>query len=158
MARYSSIWVSGSKELILWTAVLGKMILMVLWKWINDVTECPCFSFLCHHQFLVTGKLIDSFSYSYLISFQQNWRRSNVLEISEVLKLDYPKICDHLANISWVSKEILNQMHEGRYIMPNNINIFAKGKVKQRKGVQICNSDVCIKKSLCVFGWWGNEV
>lgn len=40
--------------------------------------------------------------------------------------------------------------------MNNNINICAKGKVKRKKGVQICNSDVCIKKFLClsmVRGW-----
>ena len=41
--------------------------------------------------------------------------------------------------------------------MPNNINICVKGKVKQ-KGVQICNSDICIKKSFYVFAWLGNEV
>lgn len=49
-------------------------------------------------------------------------------------------------------------MHEGRYIMPNNINICVKGKVTQKKGVQICNSDVCIKKSFYVLAWLGNEV
>lgn len=70
---------------------------------------------------------------------------------------DYPKICDHLANISLVSKEILNQMPDGRYIMPNNINICVKGRFGQ-KGVKICNSDVYIKKSFYVFAWLGNKV
>lgn len=41
--------------------------------------------------------------------------------------------------------------------MPKNINIYVKGKLGQ-KGVKICNSDVCIKKSFYVFARLGNKV
>lgn len=41
-------------------------------------------------------------------------------------------------------------MHEGRYIVPNNINIYVKDKFGQR-GVKIRNSDICIKNSFYVL-------
>lgn len=33
-----------------------------------------------------------------------------------------------------------------------------RAKLSRKKGVQICNSDVCIKKSFYAFAWLGNEV